>query len=129
LIVLDASAAVCVLVGRPAERARRVAQRFQNEELNAPYLLDLEVANALRRLVRLGDATFAEAVRALEELAIAPINRHVHVPLLARVWEMRENRTSYDAAYVALAELLGAPLITLDAPMARTPAGVPIEVF
>jgi predicted nucleic acid-binding protein len=71
----------------------------------------------------------ARAERAISDLGDLPVVRHPHLSLLVPVWAMRQNRTAYDAAYVALGELLGAPVLTLDAGMARTPADIPIEVF
>jgi len=129
LIVLDASAAVCLLLDRPLDKANGIRRRLPGESLHAPHLIDLEVAQALRRLVLFGEFAEARASEALTDLAERRIHRHPHDPLLAHIWQMRANRTAYDAAYVALAEALGAPVITLDARMARTPAAVPIEVF
>jgi len=129
LIVVDASAAVCILTRDPPQRASRIDTRLLNEELHAPFLIDVEVVQALRRGVRVGNFTALRAEQALRDLSTMPLTRHPHLPLLARVWLLQENRTAYDAAYVALGELLGAPVLTLDARMAHSPAGVPIEVF
>jgi len=129
LIVLDASAAVCVLSDDPPDRARRINSRLLNELLHAPHLIDLEIAQALRRRVTTGDLTTMRAEQVLRDLGDLPLTRYPHGLLLGAIWRMRQNRTAYDAAYVALGELLGAPVLTLDARMARTPAGVPIEVF
>ena len=129
MVVLDASAAVCLLAERPLGAVERLRARLWDEELHAPHLLDLEVAHALRRFVLSGELSLERAVAALTDLANLPLLRHPHAPLLAEIWRMRNNHTAYDTAYVALAELLRVPLITLDARMARTPAAVAIEVF
>ncbi|MBP9146475.1 MAG: type II toxin-antitoxin system VapC family toxin [Thermoanaerobaculia bacterium] len=114
MIVLDASATVELLLGtaRGAAVARRIFDPA--ETLHAPELLDLEVAQVLRRYERakILDETRAEA--ALRDLADLPIERYGHRLLLPRAWELRANLTIYDAVYVALAELLGAPLLTGD---------------
>jgi predicted nucleic acid-binding protein len=129
LIVLDASAAVCVLSNEPPDRARRISVRLLDEQLHAPHLIDLEIAQTLRRRVTIGEITLERAQQVLRDLGDLALTRYPHGLLLGAVWRMRENRTAYDAAYVALGELLGAPVLTLDARMARTAATVPIEVF
>jgi predicted nucleic acid-binding protein len=129
LIVLDASAAVCLLLNDPIQQADQVKQRLQGEDLHAPHLIDLEVAQALRRLVLARAVAATRAEEALSDLIEFPLTRHPHYPFLTEIWRMRSNRTAYDGAYVALAELLGAPLNTLDARMARSSAAVTIEIF
>ena len=118
-----------MLLDDPVHRADQLWERSRSEELQAPHLIDLEVAQTLRRLVLAQEVTAARAEMALSDLADFRLTRHPHHLLLGDIWRMRSNRTAYDAAYVALAELLGAPLITLDARMARTPSAVTIEVF
>lgn len=118
MIVVDASAVIEVLLGTPA--ARRVAERLfaEGETLHAPHLLDVEVAQVLRRYA-LADALGSErGGEALEDLADFPITRYPHQPFLLRIWELRHNVTAYDAAYLALAEALAAPLVTRDAKLA-----------
>lgn len=88
--------------------------------LHAPHLLDVEVAQALRRLVQLGEIAPARAQQALDDHAALGIDRHSHEDLLPRVWQLRESISAYDAAYVALAEALEAPLLTCDAKLARS---------
>jgi predicted nucleic acid-binding protein len=114
LIVLDASATIDLLLG--TARGQAVAERVfdPRESLHAPELLDLEVAQVLRRFERARhlDATRAEA--ALRDFADLPIERYSHRLLLPRAWELRANLTLYDAVYLALAELLDAPLLTGD---------------
>lgn len=120
MIVLDTSALVEFLVGADvvAEKVRAATVR---EQLAAPHAVDLECASTLRGLV-LGDKLAAdEGRRALELLGSMRLRRYDHVPLLSRIWELRHNMWPYDAAYVALAEALGADLVTVD----RKPGGVP----
>lgn len=121
MIVLDASAVVELLLGTPA--GRRVARRVADEEesLHAPHLLDLEVAQVLRRYVAASVLTAKEAEHALDELTSLDLARYPHDVLLARVWQLRRNATAYDAAYLALAEALSAPLLTCDAKLIGIP--------
>lgn len=120
MIVLDTSALVEFLVGTDpvAEDVRSVVRA---EQLNAPHAVDLECAAALRGLVRGRKLPADEARRALELLGEMNIARHDHAPLLPRIWELRHNMWPYDAAYVALAESLGADLITIDAKLTGVP--------
>ncbi len=121
MIVLDASAAVEWLLVR--ESATAVAARFSDPDVtvHAPSFLGVEVAAALRGLVQGRHATPERATTALTDLATADIALHDPSPLLPRIWDLRENLTPYDAAYVALAEVLGATVVTTDARIARAP--------
>ena len=120
MIVVDASALVVALVDdSSAGEAARLA--LENEKLAAPELVDLEVAAALRRRWAAGDVSESRARVALIDQTRLPILRAAHGLLLRRCWELRQNITPYDAAYVALAEALGAPLLTADARLARAP--------
>ena len=125
-MVLDASVVALAVVG-DANESNRAHARMQGERLYAPELVDLEVASYVRRGVRRREIGVERAALALTELLVLPVSRISHTPLLSRVWELRDNLTSYDAAYVALAETLEAPLLTLDARIARAP-GVRCEV-
>ena len=102
-------------------RAERVMARALDpaERLHAPHLLDVEVAQALRRLVQREEITPTRAQLALEDLTQIVIERHAHAPFLSRIWELRESLTAYDGAYVVLAEALRAPLLTCDGRPAR----------
>ncbi len=79
-----------------------------------PELLDFEVTSVLRRRIRAGAIDARRAALALADLAAIPVQRAPHRPFLARCWELRDNLTIYDAAYVALAEALQASLLTGD---------------
>jgi predicted nucleic acid-binding protein len=105
---------------RPAGEieARLFAPR---ETLHAPHLLDLEVAQALRRYVAQDEISAARGRLSIELLARLPITRYGHDPLLERIWALRQNLTAYDAAYVSLAGALGAPLLTCDKRLAGAP--------
>ena len=119
--VLDASAVVELLIG--TELGRAVADRLEDPaiDLHAPHLLDVEVLQVLRRLVRDGSLTARDAAAALNDLRALDVERHDHGPLLDRVWALRKNLTAYDAVYVALAEALDTTLLTCDRKLARSP--------
>lgn len=120
MIVLDASMALELLLG--GTRAAPLRDRLRGgERLCAPHLLDIEVAHVLRRYQRTRALTPFRAGAAVADLAQLPLTRHPHTPLLGRIWELRDNLTGYDAAYVALAELMKAPLFTCDARLAAAP--------
>jgi predicted nucleic acid-binding protein len=118
MLVVDASALVELLLGRRA--AGRVADHFEEHrfDLHAPHLIDLEVLSALRRVVASGDATAGRGDEAVADFLDIPIERYPHDVLAPRIWQLHENFSPYDAAYVALAESLTAepvPLLTADA--------------
>ncbi len=121
MIVLDASVVVELLLNRPS--AARLARRLRDpdEALHAPHLIDLEIAQTLRRYQAIGELSPQRARQALLAFAQMPIERHPHWPFLGRIWELRRNLTAYDAAYVALAEVLDAPLLTCDRALASAP--------
>ncbi len=130
MIVLDASAAIDWLLQTAA--GKRIDQRIysDSESLHAPHLLDLEVSQVLRRLVREGTVSAHRADDAIEDLLDLRITRYPHFVLLPRIWQLRNNLSAYDAAYVALAEKLGARLLTRDARLASAPGHTaPIELF
>lgn len=129
MIVLDASAALEVLLGGRARTAVEGRIFAEGETLHAPHLIDLEVAQVLRRHVLAGHMRPARGDAALDVWRQFPVERHGHELLMARVWRLRDTMTAYDAAYVALAEALAAPLLTTDAKLARTPGhGARVEV-
>lgn len=130
MIVVDASAMTEFLLQTPLG-SRVEARLFRDgDEFHAPHLLDVEVGQALRRLVRVGDVHAGRAEEALDDLMGFDIRRHAHKDFLGRAWELRDNLTAYDAMYVAVAEALDAPLVTCDGPLGATPQhGAVIEVI
>ncbi len=121
MIVVDASAVLEVLLRTPA--ARTLAGRLldPSQTLHAPHLLDVEVAQVVRRYAASGEIDGERGRMALADLADLPLRRYPHDLLLPRIWELRANLTAYDAAYVALAEALDAPLLTRDKRLAAAP--------
>jgi predicted nucleic acid-binding protein len=113
LIVVDASVLAPAVAddGADGDRARN---RLVHERIAAPALVDLEVASVLRRAALVGRLDERRSAQALADLAALPLRRAPHLPLLARIWQLRENLTVYDASYVALAEALDALLLTAD---------------
>lgn len=120
MIVLDASAAVELVLQTPG--AEGVAARALDpaERIHAPHLIDLEVAQVLRRLVLAKELTPARAGLALCDFFDLGIERHPHRPFISRIWSLRTSLSAYDAAYVAVAEALAAPLLTCDEKLARS---------
>ena len=101
-----------------------------DSSLHAPHLLDLEVTQALRKLTLRGGLPPERGRQALQDLTSWPIERYPHEFLLPRIWALRENLTAYDASYVALAEILGATLLTRDARISRASGhSARVEVF
>ena len=121
MIVIDSSAVLEVLLR--SQTGLEVEKRIfsPRESLFAPHLLDLEVVQVLRRYCTSGEIDSERGKEAIEDLNDIPINRYPHDIFLHRVWELRHNMTAYDAAYVALAETLAAPLLTRDAHLASAP--------
>ena len=121
MIVIDASALLELLLQRG--QAPAVARRVFDADVtvHAPHFIDLEVAQVLRRLVRRRDMAEARAEEALADLADLPLIRHPHHFLLPLIWPMHDNVTAYDAAYLALASVLDATLITCDKALATVP--------
>jgi predicted nucleic acid-binding protein len=121
VIVVDASTILEVLLRTQAVAAveRRIFD--PDETLHAPHLIDLEVVQVLRRYATTRQVAPARCHAALDDLMDFPLNRYAHDFMLPRIWELRANLTAYDAAYVALAEALDAPLLTCDRRLAAAP--------
>lgn len=129
MIVVDNSAVVDALVAYPIDR--RLSERLSAEdELHAPHVVDLELLQTLRRLLTAGVLPADRAADVRHSFDALRIVRYRHAPLADRVWQLRHNLTAYDAVYVALAEVLGATLVTTDARMAHAPGHeARIELF
>jgi predicted nucleic acid-binding protein len=127
VIVVDASAVIETLLGTPAAEAIEARLFDPRETLHAPHLLDVEVAQAIRRYAAHGDIDGERGAAALADLADFPLRRYPHDFLLPRVWELRNALTAYDAVYVALAEALDASLLTRDRRLAGA-AGLRIRI-
>lgn len=117
LVVVDASTLVAFYASDDPRRDEIAGRLSAGDALFAPAHLDVEVISALRRLARGNAAVGRAAMHAVRHLAQFPIRRMPLAPLIERIWELRDNLTPYDAAYVTLAERLGGPLITCDAKM------------
>lgn len=120
VLVVDASI-LAVALGDDGPDGDQARARLRGEDLAAPELLDLEVASVLRRQIAAGALDSRRAGQALADLAAIPVRRASHHRLLSRCWELRENLTICDAAYVALAEALAVGLLTGDARLAMAP--------
>lgn len=125
MIVFDASAVYDAISDLEIGRQARLA--MLEAEIAAPHLIDLELISTCRRKVLHGELTEQAAVRQLDRVQRVPIARFAHEPLAARIWQLRENLTPYDASYVALAEALRGPLYTSDSKIADAP-GIRCEV-
>ena len=120
VVVVDSSLVVAALVGGGLD-GEWALEVLSSGAVAAPHLLPVEAANVLRRLQASGSISADVASLAHADLVVLPITLHGYEPCADRVWELRENLTAYDAWYVALAELLDAPLSTLDVRLARSP--------
>jgi len=124
VIVIDASVLTDALLyrERALETLERAQQGHEHEPLHAPGVVELETLNALRKFVLRGLVTPRRATEAVADLTKARLIRYPHEPLVFRVWELRDQLSAYDAAYVALAEVLGdsARLLTGDKRLAKT---------
>ena len=120
MIVVDASV-LAVALGDDGTDGERARERLANETLAAPELIDLELVSVWRRHVSAKLMTARRAAAAVSDLQDLPLRRSPHKPLLGRVWELRHSLTPYDAAYIALAEVLGVVLVTADTRLARAP--------
>jgi predicted nucleic acid-binding protein len=130
VIVVDASALLEFLL--QTSIGVRVEERIfrDADELHAPHLVDVEVVQGLRRLVRMGEVSSGRADEAIVDLADLDLHRHPHVDLLGRAWKLRDNVSACDAMYVALAEAIEATIVTCDRPLAKAPGrGTRIEVI
>ena len=129
MIVVDASVVLDALA-TPTPNPDLAHRLDQDKDFRAPHLIDIEVASALRRLVSEGELHHDRAADALSDLHALRIVRYPHLSLVDRVWELRDNLTTYDAAYVALAEILEVPFVTCDTRLAGSPGHqAEVELF
>ena len=112
-VVVDASAIVAALIDG-GQAGDWVTSRIRGERLIAPHLMPVEVANALRRAALAGDVSADGAALAHDDLLHLPVDLAPYAPFAERIWELRTSLTAYDAWYVALAEAVDAPLLTID---------------
>ena len=122
MIVLDASAALELLLNSAS--GRLIAQEIinRNTTLHAPHLVDLEIVQALRRYVISGEIQESRAATAINHWLALDVARYPHEPFVKSIWQYRNNLTAYDAAYVALAKVLKATLFTCDRALAEISA-------
>ena len=130
MLVIDASAAVELLMASPNGSAIEDHLFSSGEPLAAPQLIDVEVLHVIRRFYRTGVLTVERSEQALEDFGDLPIRRYGHELLRSGMWRLRNSVTAYDAAYIALAELLQAPIVTCDGKLARSSGhDVSFQVF
>ena len=129
MIVADGSAIVMAATD-PTERGSRIRARLAGEgPVAAPYLIDAEIGQGIRGLALRGVITLPDAERSRASAELLVTARFAHRPYGARAWELRDNVSFYDGLYVALAEHLGAPLLTTDRKLAgATGPRCPIEL-
>jgi predicted nucleic acid-binding protein len=116
MIVADASAVVNSLLRPGLARAA-----LTDEQIQVPALIDAEIAQALRGHVRAGWLSVDDGWQLLETYRWMAVTRHYSFSMFDRIWELRDNLSAYDAAYVALAEIIECPLVTADARLSRAP--------
>jgi predicted nucleic acid-binding protein len=129
VIVVDASVLAPALAddGPDGDLAR---ERLKREQLAAPELVLLEIISAIRGAYRAGRLDTRRCTQALTDLRALPLACAPHRPLVERVWELRDNASAYDAAYLALAELLSTTLLTADRRLEHVPgARCPVELI
>lgn len=119
-LVCDASAMVSVLLDS-GDTGTWAAERLAGADLFAPALMPFECSNIIRRHELSGLVSADQAVQAHADLVDLPIDLWPYEVLATRIWQLRANLTSYDAAYIALAETLNVPLVTVDKRIQRAP--------
>ena len=128
MLVVDTAAIVDVLLADDPKPL--LEERVSGGDLHAPHLIDVEFLHVVRRFVAIGGITVERAMGTRSDFAALPITRYPQGPLLDRMWDLRENLTAYDAAFVALSEALDVPLVTTDARLAASPSHrATIEVY
>ena len=129
MVVVDASV-IAPVVADAGPDGVRFRQRLHGEQVAAPDLLRVEVLSVIRRQLHVGTLDVPQAEQAVTDLLDLPIAVYPTAPLLPRCWQLRDNLTTYDACYIALAETLGYRLLTTDARLSRAPgSGCAIETI
>lgn len=128
MIVADASAIVDLLLGEETTRARLRAALLAGAPIEAPDLLTLEVVSAVTRVARAGLLSRQDGEEVLGSYVRLPIRHRLTHPYASRIAALASRHSVYDAAYVVLAEALGAPLLTTDRRLARSVASVPVTL-
>jgi predicted nucleic acid-binding protein len=120
VIVTDASVVLEVILRTQTGMKIQGRVLSARETLHAPHLIDLEVCQVLRRYLHNRQLTADRAYDAMEDFQSMRIFRYPHQVFWKRIWELRNNMTAYDAAYIAVAETISAPLLTTDKRLAST---------
>lgn len=124
--MLDASAGVALLLNFNPQ-SDLIADRVLKNDVHVPHIFDLEVMQSIRRYLQRGDISNQVAESSIGNLIDLEMERHAPFPDIPRIWELRENLTAYDAAYIALAETMQCALLTTDVRLSRAP-GIEAEV-
>ena len=119
MIVVDTSAVVDLLLEAPPNTSL-IGRLGKVTEMHVPHLVDVEFLSVVRRLEGRGLLTVEQAELSMRKLSQLPLHRYPHGSLSNRVWHLRHSLTAYDGQYVALAEILGLPLVTCDIKMSNT---------
>ena len=119
-LVIDSSTLLDALTGTDRTGAWAEAM-LDDPHLAVPEFAFAETSNLLRRMELLKRLSRAEATTVFRDLLRLPLERHAFAPFAERIWQLRHNLTVYDAWYVAVAEQLGCPLVTLDVNLYRAP--------
>lgn len=127
MLVVETSAVLAALAERTPD-TELVERLADDGDLHAPHLIDLEILQTLRGLVRDGKLSADRAEDVRTDVAALALSRYAHEPLADRVWALRENLTAYDAVFVALSEALEVPLITCDERLAAAP-GIVVDLY
>ena len=120
MLVVDASILAPAVADGGAE-GESIRRRLRGQVIVGPDLLRLEVLSVVRRHRAAGHFTTVQADHAIQDLLALPIRVFPTAPLLGRAWELRDNVSAYGACYIALAEVLDAPLVTGDQRLANAP--------